>query len=48
MLAEFMDLDGPAVGHQAVAVQETLVEKVVSFLRRTASWVEQRERNPED
>ncbi len=48
LLAEFMELDSEVVDHQAVAVQETLVEKVVSFLRRTADWAEQEARNPED
>ena len=37
---------------QALAYEETLVEKVVAFLRRTASWSEdnslKRERSPED
>ncbi|MFM9100893.1 MAG: nucleotidyl transferase AbiEii/AbiGii toxin family protein [Cyanobium sp.] len=35
-LAEFMPLDAQMVEHQAVLLQETLAEKVVSFLRRTA------------
>ncbi|KKZ14135.1 MAG: hypothetical protein TQ37_02055 [Candidatus Synechococcus spongiarum 15L] len=48
LLAEFMELDAAVVKHHAVSVQETLVEKVVSFLRRTAGWPTQTERNPDD
>lgn len=48
LLAAFMPLDEPLVAHQAVAMPETLVEKVVSFLRRTAGWTQQVERDPDD
>lgn len=48
LLGSFMPLDEPAITHRAVAMPETLVEKVVSFLRRTAGWPEQPERNPDD
>jgi hypothetical protein len=48
LLGAFMSLDEPAIAHQAVAMPETLVEKVVSFLRRTAGWPQQLERNPDD
>ena len=48
LLATIMPLDEQAIVHQAVAMPETLVEKVVSFLRRTAGWPEQLERNPDD
>ena len=48
LLTAFMPLDEPAITHRAVAMSETLVEKVVSFLRRTAGWPEQLERNPDD
>ena len=48
LLGSFMPLDEQAITHQAVAMTETLVEKVVSFLRRTAGWPEQLERNPDD
>jgi len=48
LLAEFMELDAQVVEHQAVLLQETLAEKVVSFLRRTAGWQEQADRDPDD
>ena len=48
LLAEFMALDAQVVEHQVVVLQETLAEKVVSFLRRTAGWQEQAERDPDD
>ena len=48
LLAAFMPMDEPAITHRAVAMPETLVEKVVSFLRRTAGWPQQLERNPDD
>jgi predicted nucleotidyltransferase component of viral defense system len=48
LLAAFMPLDEQAIAHQAVAMPETMVEKVVSFLRRTAGWPLQVERNPDD
>jgi predicted nucleotidyltransferase component of viral defense system len=48
LLAEFMELDAQVVEHQVVLLQETLAEKVVSFLRRTAGWQEQAERDPDD
>lgn len=48
LLAEFMELDTTVVEHHAVTVQETLVEKVVSFLRRTAGWPTQAQCNPDD
>jgi predicted nucleotidyltransferase component of viral defense system len=48
LLAAFMPLDEQVIAHQAVAMPETLVEKVVSFLRRTAGWPQQLERNPDD
>jgi predicted nucleotidyltransferase component of viral defense system len=48
LLADFMELDTQLVDHQVVVLQETLVEKVVSFLRRTAGWLEQAERDPDD
>ena len=48
LLAEFVELDAAVVEHRAVTVQETLVEKVVAFLRRTASWPTQAKRNPDD
>ena len=48
MLAEYIPLESELVVHQAVAVEETLVEKVVSFLRRTAGWSDQVDRDPDD
>lgn len=48
LLAAFMPLEEPLVAHQAVAMPETLAEKVVSFLRRTAGWTQQVERDPDD
>jgi predicted nucleotidyltransferase component of viral defense system len=48
LLTAFMPLNEQAIAHWAVAMPETLVEKVVSFLRRTAGWPEQLERNPDD
>ena len=48
LLAEFMELDAAVVEHHAVSVQETLIEKVVSFLRRTAGWPTQTKPDPED
>lgn len=48
LLGSFMPLDEQAITHQAVAMTETLVEKVVSFLRRTAGWTQQVERDPDD
>jgi predicted nucleotidyltransferase component of viral defense system len=48
LLAEVLPLEAQEVEHQAVAAAETMVEKVVSFLRRTACWPEQEERDPDD
>jgi predicted nucleotidyltransferase component of viral defense system len=48
LLGAFMPLNEQAIAHRAVAMPETLVEKVVSFLRRTAGWPEQLERDPDD
>jgi predicted nucleotidyltransferase component of viral defense system len=48
LLAQYMPWPSTAVDHQAVAVSETMVEKVVSFLRRTAGWHEQQDHDPED
>jgi predicted nucleotidyltransferase component of viral defense system len=48
LLADYIPWQSDAVVHQAVAVPETMVEKVVSFLRRTAGWQEQQEHDPED
>lgn len=46
LLDKFIPWQSEAVNHQAVAVPETVVEKVVSFLRRTASWNEQQKLDP--
>jgi hypothetical protein len=48
LLAEYVPWQYEAVHHKAVAVSETMVEKVVSFLRRTADWHKQQELDPED
>ena len=48
LLAELLPLEAQVVEHKAVVAVETLVEKVVSFLRRTACWHEQEERDPDD
>lgn len=48
LLADYIPWQSETVGHQAVAVPETMVEKVVSFLRRTAGWHEQQNHDPED
>jgi len=47
LLASVIPWQSEAVNHQAVAVPETVVEKVVSFLRRTASWHEQQNLDPQ-
>ena len=41
LLSEVLDRGEVPVHHQALALQETLVEKVVAFLRRTATWSEE-------
>lgn len=48
LLMTMMPLNEQGITHMAVSMPETLVEKVVSFLRRTAGWPEQLERNPDD
>jgi hypothetical protein len=48
LLADYIPWQSETVGHQAVAVPETMVEKVVSFLRRTAGWHGQQEHDSED
>lgn len=53
LLSEVLDRGEVPVHHQALALQETLVEKVVAFLRRTATWSEEnwpekRRSKPED
>jgi predicted nucleotidyltransferase component of viral defense system len=48
LLAEFVPLGWEETDLQAVAIDETLVEKLVSFLRRTARWSEQKKRDPDD
>lgn len=40
MLGEVLNRQEAPVRYQALALQETLVEKVIAFLRRTASWTE--------
>lgn len=46
LLASVIPWQCEAINHKAVAVPETVVEKVVSFLRRTASWHEQQKLDP--
>lgn len=46
LIASTIPWQSEAINHQAVAVPETVVEKVVSFLRRTASWHEQQKLDP--
>ena len=53
LLSEVLDREEAPVHHQALALQETLMEKVVAFLRRTATWSEEnwpktRRSQPED
>lgn len=48
LLRTMMPLNEQGITHMAVSMPETLVEKVVSFLRRTAGWPDQLERNPDD
>ena len=48
LLAAFIPLDEQAIEYMAVSMPETLVEKLVSFLRRTAGWPQQLERKPDD
>jgi len=52
LLSEILEREEAPILHQALNPEETMVEKVVAFLRRTAGWVEggwpQKERTPED
>lgn len=52
LLSEILEREEALNLHQVLNPEETMVEKVVAFLRRTAGWVEdgwpQKERSPED
>lgn len=52
LLSEILECEEVPILHQALKPEETMVEKVVAFLHRTAGWVEdgwpQKERIPED